>query len=141
MEGSLVAMTARFQNIPFGERIGGPQHGLDAISSPPQILAGALRQHSVGYLALRESSPSRVEYLLARFEGKLDARRCSCSTSAIACENSIATCAKRWSNDEIIGYRFGYRRQFALISLSYAKLQVGMGLAGLLIELNFPYLS
>jgi hypothetical protein len=37
----------------------------------------------------------------------------------------------RTPND--FGYRFGYRRQFALISASYAKLQVGMGLAGSLI--------
>jgi hypothetical protein len=39
------------------------------------------------------------------------------------------------------GYRFGYRRQFALISASYAKLQVGMGLAGSLITLDYAYLS
>ena len=39
------------------------------------------------------------------------------------------------------GYRFGYRHQFALISASYAKLQMGMGLAGSLITLTFPYLS
>ena len=39
------------------------------------------------------------------------------------------------------GYRFGYRHQFALISASYAKLQMGMGLAGSLIMLTFPYLS
>jgi hypothetical protein len=29
---------------------------------------------------------------------------------------------------KVFGYRFGYRRQFALISASYAKLQVGMDL-------------
>ena len=39
------------------------------------------------------------------------------------------------------GYTFGYRRQFALISASYAKLQMGTGLANLLITLTFPYLS
>ena len=39
------------------------------------------------------------------------------------------------------GYRFGYRRQFALISASYAKLRVGMGLAGSLITLDYSYLS
>jgi DNA mismatch endonuclease, patch repair protein len=39
------------------------------------------------------------------------------------------------------GYRFGYRRQFALISASYAKLQVGMGLACSPIPLNFACLS
>jgi hypothetical protein len=36
---------------------------------------------------------------------------------------------------------FGYRRQFALISASYAKLQTGMGLAGSLITLDYAYLS
>src|SRR6266702_2350896 len=39
------------------------------------------------------------------------------------------------------GYRFGYRHQFALISATYAKLQVGRGLAGSLITLNYAYLS
>ena len=39
------------------------------------------------------------------------------------------------------GYTFWYGRQFALISVSYAKLQVGMGLAGLLITLDYAYLS
>jgi hypothetical protein len=45
--------------------------------------------------------------------------------------------------DECIefGYRFGYRHQFGLVSANYAKLLVGMGLAGSLITLNFPYLS
>jgi hypothetical protein len=38
-------------------------------------------------------------------------------------------------------YRFGYRRQFALISASYAKLRVGMSLAGSLTSLNYAYLS
>ena len=38
------------------------------------------------------------------------------------------------------GYRFGYRHQFALISASYAKLQMGMGLVSSLITLTFPYL-
>jgi len=42
---------------------------------------------------------------------------------------------------QYFGYRFGYRHQFALISASYAKLQVGMGLAGLPITLNYAYLS
>lgn len=32
-------------------------------------------------------------------------------------------------------------RQFALISAKYAKLQVGMGLGGLLITLDYAYLS
>ena len=40
-----------------------------------------------------------------------------------------------------LGYRFGYRRQFALISANYAKLQVGMGLAGSLTTLDYAYLS
>ena len=39
------------------------------------------------------------------------------------------------------GYRFGYSHQFALISASYAKLQIVMGLASPLITLSFPYLS
>jgi len=39
------------------------------------------------------------------------------------------------------GYTFGYRRQFALISSSYAKLQVEMGLASSLITLDYAYLS
>jgi len=30
----------------------------------------------------------------------------------------------------LVAATFGYRRQFALISASYAKLQVAMGLAG-----------
>lgn len=38
-------------------------------------------------------------------------------------------------------YKFGYRRQFALISASYAKLRVGMGLAGPLNTLIYAYLS
>jgi hypothetical protein len=42
---------------------------------------------------------------------------------------------------KVIGYRFGYRRQFALISANYAKLQVGMGLAGSVITLDYAYLS
>jgi hypothetical protein len=29
---------------------------------------------------------------------------------------------------KVLGYKFGYKRQFALITASYAKLQVGMGL-------------
>jgi hypothetical protein len=37
----------------------------------------------------------------------------------------------------VFGYRFGYRRQFALISASYAKLQVGMGLGGSLVTLIY----
>ena len=41
----------------------------------------------------------------------------------------------------MFGYTFGYRHQFALISASYAKLQMGMGLASSLITLTFPYLS
>ena len=45
----------------------------------------------------------------------------------------------RTPND--FGYRFGYRRQFALFSVSYAKLQVGRGLAGSLITLDYAYLS
>jgi hypothetical protein len=44
-------------------------------------------------------------------------------------------------HSQYLGYRFGYRRQFALISASYAKLQVGMGLASLLITLDYAYLS
>ena len=36
----------------------------------------------------------------------------------------------------IYGYAFGYRHQFALISASYAKLQIGMGIAGSLIRSN-----
>jgi hypothetical protein len=43
--------------------------------------------------------------------------------------------------DAIFGYRFGYRHQFALISASYAKLQVRMALASSLITHNFAYLS
>src|SRR6266481_995996 len=42
---------------------------------------------------------------------------------------------------QYFGYKFGYRRQFALISVSYAKLQVGMGLAGSLDPLDYAYLS
>jgi hypothetical protein len=42
---------------------------------------------------------------------------------------------------KVFGYTFGYRRQFALITASYAKLQMVMGLAGSLITLAFPYLS
>jgi hypothetical protein len=41
--------------------------------------------------------------------------------------------------DGRFGYTFGYRRQFALISEIYAKLQVGMGLAGSLITLTFLF--
>jgi hypothetical protein len=44
---------------------------------------------------------------------------------------------KGWSNWK----QLGYRRQFALISASYAKLQRGMDLAGSLITLNHAYLS
>jgi hypothetical protein len=39
---------------------------------------------------------------------------------------------------KVFGYTFGYRHQFALISASYAKLQMGMGLAGSLINAHFP---
>ena len=42
---------------------------------------------------------------------------------------------------KIFGYRFGYRRQLALITAKYAKLQVGMGLAGSLNTLDYAYLS
>jgi hypothetical protein len=48
---------------------------------------------------------------------------------------------KKLRRSQYLGYRFGYRRQFALISASYAKLQVAMGLAGSLITLNYAYLS
>jgi hypothetical protein len=41
----------------------------------------------------------------------------------------------------VFGYKFGYRRQFALISASYAKLQVGMSLAASLITFDYAYLS
>ena len=44
-------------------------------------------------------------------------------------------------HSQYLGYRFGYRRQFALIAVNYAKLQVGMGLVGLLITLDYAYLS
>ena len=40
-----------------------------------------------------------------------------------------------------LGYRLWYIRQFALISASYAKLQVGMGLAGSPITLDYALLS
>jgi hypothetical protein len=53
-------------------------------------------------------------------------------------ENAVT----RWGDSAgFSGSRFGYRRQFALISASCAKLQVGMGLAGSLITLNYAYLS
>jgi hypothetical protein len=48
---------------------------------------------------------------------------------------------KKLRRSQYFGYKFGYRRQFALISASYAKLQVGMGLAGSLITLDCAYLS
>jgi hypothetical protein len=51
------------------------------------------------------------------------------------------TSLKKLRRSQYLGYRFGYRRQFALISASYAKLQVAMGLAGSLITLNYAYLS
>jgi hypothetical protein len=44
-------------------------------------------------------------------------------------------------HSQFLRCRFGYRRQFALISASYAKLHVGMGLAGSLITLDYAYLS
>jgi hypothetical protein len=48
----------------------------------------------------------------------------------------------RWlAKGQVVGYSFGYRRQFALISANYAKLQVGMGLAGSLITPDYAYLS
>jgi hypothetical protein len=40
---------------------------------------------------------------------------------------------------QYFGYKFGYRRQFALISANYVKLQVGTGLAGSLITLDYAY--
>jgi hypothetical protein len=59
--------------------------------------------------------------------------------SALYCSRFILQ-SQYWTavqrND--FGYRFGYRHQFGLISASYAKLQVEMGLAGSLIMLNFP---
>jgi AraC-like DNA-binding protein len=48
---------------------------------------------------------------------------------------------KKLRRNQYLGYTFGYRRQFALISASYAKLQVGRGLAGSLITLDYAYLS
>jgi hypothetical protein len=48
---------------------------------------------------------------------------------------------KKLRRSQYFGYRFGYRRQFALISARYAKLQVGMGLAGSLDTLDYAYLS
>jgi hypothetical protein len=48
---------------------------------------------------------------------------------------------RKLRRNQYLGYRFGYRRQFALISANYAKLQVGMGLAGSLITLDYAYLS
>jgi hypothetical protein len=51
------------------------------------------------------------------------------------------TFLKKLRRSQYFGYKFGYRRQFALISASYAKLQVGMSLAGSLITLVYAYLS
>jgi hypothetical protein len=48
---------------------------------------------------------------------------------------------KKLRRSQYLGYRFGYRRQFAVISASYAKLRVGLGLAGSLITLDYAYLS
>ena len=48
---------------------------------------------------------------------------------------------KKLRRKQYLGYRFGYRRQFALIWASYAKLQMGMGLAGSLNTLDYAYLS
>jgi hypothetical protein len=48
---------------------------------------------------------------------------------------------KKLRRNQYLGYRFGHRRQFALISASYAKLQVGMGLAGTIITLDYAYFS
>src|SRR5271165_2163248 len=42
---------------------------------------------------------------------------------------------------QVLGYTFGYRHQFALLTANYAKLQMVMGLASPLITLSFPYLS
>jgi hypothetical protein len=42
---------------------------------------------------------------------------------------------------QVLGYTFGYRHQFALLTANYAKLQMVMGLARPLITLSFPYLS
>jgi hypothetical protein len=82
-------------------------------------------------------------------EAKTSGREALAGNSLPACENRPSHCSRsilqlQYSTDgkhNDFGYRFGYRHQFALISASYAKLQVGMGLAGSLITLNYAYLS
>jgi hypothetical protein len=71
------------------------------------------------------------------FEGSLSI------TSSISFAGSGTTghAVLQLNASSVFGYRFGYRYQFALISASYAKLQVGRGLARLLITLNYAYLS
>jgi hypothetical protein len=54
-------------------------------------------------------------------------------------KQSVVTAESNYSHT--FGYTFGYRRQFALITVNYAKLQVGRGLAGSLITLDYAYLS
>ena len=48
---------------------------------------------------------------------------------------------KKLRRNQYLGYRFGYRRQFALISAIYAKLQVRMGLHRSLVMLDYAYFS
>jgi hypothetical protein len=55
----------------------------------------------------------------------------SVTQSALHCSRSILQ-LQYWMDVKRcdFGYRFGYRHQFALISASYAKLQVGRGSHG-----------
>jgi hypothetical protein len=90
--------------------------------------------------SLAPEDPLRKTFLSALSVSKILAEPTG-GNYEIRCSVTRSWSQTRAKRPKEFGYRFGYRRQFALISASYAKLQVGMGLAGSPITLKYAYLS
>jgi hypothetical protein len=59
----------------------------------------------------------------------------------VATPSVLQICIKTTAQDESVGYKFGYRHQFGLITDIYAKLLMGGHLWASDITLDFAYLS
>jgi hypothetical protein len=79
-----------------------------------------------------------VTWFAERFLAEISDRQQSFSLTKMTEEDFSL---KKLRPNQYFGYKFGYRRQFALIAASYAKLRVAMGLAGSLNTLDYAYLS
>jgi hypothetical protein len=79
-----------------------------------------------------------VTWFAERFPAEISDRHQSFSLTKMTEEDFSL---KKLRPNQYFGYKFGYRRQFALIAASYAKLRVAMGLAGSLNTLDYAYLS